>query len=464
MLHKSQGSFRVSSHDVPCVTKKNHIIISLFLAIFILFSVGCDLVMNDTGDGQLSASFPQGNNSPDDERTTERSDLTDDGGYAPNSPYTKAPDVSGNDGTPVTVHRDDPVVPDEPISERIRELIPHFDLRYFLSALSDSELEVVYSIYNSAVNFESDAYLPVNFHKDDFFSMWSLLNAECPELFNIDFHTQVHYFYDPDTGYIDRITIPYLLDKDEYSQMLASVGKVSDYLKTATDGMTDVEKEKVVFDYMAINCRYDTESDYSATAYGALVSKSAKCHGISLGMKWMLEELGIQCLCITADCLGEDIGHAWNIVRIDGEYYTVDLTQSVQNSDNSTFVIEGVVYCAFNISDSWTNNNYFIHDFFSEFAPIPSCSTNENSYYAKLDCFVFRGDDPESVLARQLETIVKNGGGNVYLHFENESEFEDFVENVGTSIVSWFSENGESYSSARYVSCAYNLCAITINI
>jgi internalin A len=91
--------------------------------------------------------------------------------------------------------------------------------------------------------------------------------------------------------------------------------------------MSDYEKVKAVHDYLAKNCVFSEEDD-DYTAYGALVKGRAVCSGYTEAFKYLLREIGIECIYVVGESTSPDgwSGHAWNIVNIDGTYRHVDVT------------------------------------------------------------------------------------------------------------------------------------------
>ncbi len=85
----------------------------------------------------------------------------------------------------------------------------------------------------------------------------------------------------------------------------------------------DEDKEKYVHDALLDKADYALSSAMNQSAYSALVTGDTVCAGYSRAFQYLLQQLGIPCYyCVGYS--GED--HAWNIVRVDGEYYNVDTT------------------------------------------------------------------------------------------------------------------------------------------
>lgn len=115
---------------------------------------------------------------------------------------------------------------------------------------------------------------------------------------------------------------------------------------------TDVyEQIKMAHDYIIEKCDYDYENyvngtlPYEAyTAYGALIKKSAVCQGYSAAFNLICKKLGIESYSVTGTSpdgtsLESDF-HMWNIVRIDGLQYFVDLTYDDPVNSDGTHTIE----------------------------------------------------------------------------------------------------------------------------
>lgn len=88
--------------------------------------------------------------------------------------------------------------------------------------------------------------------------------------------------------------------------------------------MSDFEKEMQIIRWIVENCDYecsDVDDDWTySTAYSCLVKGKASCSGYADGFLQMAKACGLSARYI---CNTE---HAWNLVRLDGEWYHVDVT------------------------------------------------------------------------------------------------------------------------------------------
>ena len=98
---------------------------------------------------------------------------------------------------------------------------------------------------------------------------------------------------------------------------------------------SDYEKVRCVRDFICRTVDYDTvhrrspgSSHIPSTAYAALFYHTALCQGYAVLCYRLLKELGLDTRIVTGQALvgGQREKHAWNIVRVDGAYYNLDVT------------------------------------------------------------------------------------------------------------------------------------------
>ncbi len=117
---------------------------------------------------------------------------------------------------------------------------------------------------------------------------------------------------------------------DELDKVLSSI---------ITPTMSDYEKELAIHDYIVSHCAYgyvDYSKEYAYRAYGVLVQGTAVCNGYAEAMALMLECVGVENEFMTGTADGEL--HAWNRVKLDGEWYQVDATWDDPLPDRGSFV------------------------------------------------------------------------------------------------------------------------------
>ena len=100
------------------------------------------------------------------------------------------------------------------------------------------------------------------------------------------------------------------------------------------DGMTEVEKEVAAYGWLVNNVDYDwTHQDALAETdrrsygpYGGLVDRAAVCLGYAASFQLLMDMSGVECLTVVGAAFNSTGDHAWNMVKLDGEWYCVDVT------------------------------------------------------------------------------------------------------------------------------------------
>lgn len=94
------------------------------------------------------------------------------------------------------------------------------------------------------------------------------------------------------------------------------------------DGLSQYEIVCAVNDYLCDTIVYPPSEPYPAethTPHSALKDGSAVCDGYAKTAKLMLNDFGVECDFIIGTCTNGG-GHAWNLVKLDGEWYHMDVT------------------------------------------------------------------------------------------------------------------------------------------
>lgn len=100
------------------------------------------------------------------------------------------------------------------------------------------------------------------------------------------------------------------------------------------DGMSDLEKETAIYYWVVNNVNYDwTHQDVmsvtpreSFTPYGGLVNHTAVCLGYAAAFQLLMDLAGVECITVTGASQSSTEDHGWNMVRLNGNWYCVDVT------------------------------------------------------------------------------------------------------------------------------------------
>ena len=207
------------------------------------------------------------------------------------------------------------------------------------------------------------------------------LRLDCPEIF---YAPGFHYRYYQDSVNIQMFP-EYLFDKskiqDHKKAMCARISK----LARPALSMTEWEKERYIHDFICENVRYDKlKKPYSHEIIGPLGNGAGVCEGIAKTVKVLCDALGIWCVIAVSDSNPEKnikYRHAWNIVRIGGVFYHLDVTFDNSLGHNGLGYNspghEGIIrYDYFNLGDAqiYRDHEPVIYN-------VPACTDGNHFYY-----------------------------------------------------------------------------------
>lgn len=153
--------------------------------------------------------------------------------------------------------------------------------------------------------------------------------ADHPEYFDVRANSNL--YENTGTGeQTARLDIQLLYDGETYQARTARMQEALEQVKQALPAQADgFQKARAAYDYLINTCEYDysysgSSLDEAGTtasyADGALVDHKAVCSGYSRAFKWLMDALDVPCMCIS------NSDHEWNMVRIQGNCYHVDVT------------------------------------------------------------------------------------------------------------------------------------------
>lgn len=126
-------------------------------------------------------------------------------------------------------------------------------------------------------------------------------------------------------GSLYEADIEYRTTKEQEAFIDSELSKIVNNLIDSK--MSDVEKVQAVNEYLVKIYKYDYTYK-SDNAYSALTTGRTICQGYAMTAYKMFKILGIECRIINGEKTG--ISHAWNLVKLDNNWYHLDST----NNDN----------------------------------------------------------------------------------------------------------------------------------
>lgn len=222
--------------------------------------------------------------------------------------------------------------------------------------------------------------------------------------------------------------------KEKQEAIQAEVKKVAKEI--IKDGMSNLEKEIAINDYLCMSAEYDNaalenaeKNDFkyvdesfhdSFNAYGILLKKKGVCASYAASFKLLADEAGLDSIVVTG-YLNGNVPHAWNRVNIDGQWLTIDST----NNDN-----EVMRNALFNLPDkvargTLSEDKLYMMD--SEISAYKADVEDKEYYHLKKRFF----DNKDEVVEKLSSELEKDGSTLLRTDYSLEDEaFKQIAQEV----------------------------------
>ncbi len=174
-----------------------------------------------------------------------------------------------------------------------------------------------------------------------------------------------------------NIDFEYRYTAEEANTMLRKAETAADdIIMKITPDMTEYDKLKLFHDEIITGCKSSTDGEYADNIYGALVDGQALCEGYAKAFSYLCGRVGIENTIVTGYA---DEAHMWNMVKLDGNWYHVDLTWDHPDAALSAAYPDAVLYNYFLVSDADITDERTIDD--SLFTPPRATGSVMNYFY-----------------------------------------------------------------------------------
>lgn len=242
--------------------------------------------------------------------------------------------------------------------------------KYYYNQLNKAQQATYHAMKNGLESLAASFLIPRLEHKE-LADVFFMVRLDSPELF---YAVGYKYRFYPDSGNAEMIP-EYLFEKSKVKEhQKAMKARVEKLVRPAMQ-LGEIEKLQYVHDFICQNVRYDKlKKAYSHEIIGPLGQGVGVCEGIAKAVKVLCDALGIWCVIALSEAnpeQGVKYRHAWNVVKIKGQYYHLDAT-----FDNTLGNPEAIRYDYFCLSDK-----QLFRDHQKLVWNVPACNDGEHFYY-----------------------------------------------------------------------------------
>jgi hypothetical protein len=334
------------------------------------------------------------------------------------------------------------------ISE-VAELLKQSEGAYALENMESSFRQLYGEIYYIILNLKQDVQVS-SLSKADIEYAFQCVLIDHPEIYYVDGYTY--------TTYTQNDMIVKIHFSGNYTKTKEEVTSLNQQLETAVmnciSGIQieaeDYLKVKYCYEYLANHTVYNLESAENQNLLSVLLYGESVCQGYAKAMQYLLTRMGVYGTLVVGTVDG-GIGHAWNLVRMNGNYYYVDSTwgdafyvfdqNQTQEFDSNLLTIN---YDYLGVTTEQLNKTHVIDNP----VPLPRCLATDDNYYVREGAF-FQSYDVKQV-ALQFQKAYDTGQKLVTLKCSGQSVFDEMFQDliVNQTVFSYLSESSTSVAYA----------------
>ena len=196
---------------------------------------------------------------------------------------------------------------------------------FYYSKMNKMQQATYHAICQGVLRMEKEIQVP-RMSGEELYNVFFRMRLDHPEIFWMTGYKYKYYQDSPNLIFVPE----YLFDKNKIREHQRAMSSRVEKLARAAKDLSEWEKEKYIHDFICDNVTYDKlKKAYSHEIIGPLGHGVGVCEGIAKSVKVLCDALGIWCMiavCGNNPEKGIKYRHTWNIVKIDGQYYHLDVT------------------------------------------------------------------------------------------------------------------------------------------
>ena len=302
--------------------------------------------------------------------------------------------------------------------------------------LSEKEKAVYEALYRGISDKNEFILLPYEIDGDTYSRVYCMLEKQ-----------EGRFFYLGSSYYTaDKLREAQIVYRDELDKADAKIAELKKAEEKAMDYIGnysgDYNKVMAINDYIVKNCKYVSGADveYSPTAYGCLVEKTANCEGYAKTFDMLAADVGLESQLITG-ITDKGENHAWNQVKVDGDWYNIDVTWADTDDGDEVrrayFLCDDTDFCKTHTADD-------------KYMKPMECTAVKYNYYIKNGLYIDSLDEAEDAILKK----VKAGDDEIELKFTDDTLYADFKQKFikDQYIFQLLTDNGRTFESDMTVS------------
>lgn len=170
-------------------------------------------------------------------------------------------------------------------------------------------------------------------------------------------------------------------------------------LSGISDDADDYTKVKYLYDYIVLNTDYNKNTENDQNICSVFINQESVCAGYAKAFQYLLQQCKIEAVLVLGHSFEES--HAWNLVKLDGEYYYFDVTwgdpQFGSVKQAKSWYVD---YGFFGLTTEELLKTHTIENAFK----LPQCTADAYNYYKKEGLYLesFSEDAVVEIIQKQF--------------------------------------------------------------
>lgn len=319
-------------------------------------------------------------------------------------------------------------LPEQVLTQTDEELREEQEGCYAFGKLSEEEQEVYLEILEALIHFRENVRLS-SCDKELISRVFQCVLNDHPEIFYVEGYSYTEYTLG---SILKKITFTgsYRFSQAEVEEKQEQIDSyVNQCLSGMPEDADEYEKVKYVYEYLIHHTDYDAAAKDSQNICSVFLERKSVCQGYAKATQYLLNRAGVFATLVLGRVVGGE-GHAWNLVRIDGEYYYVDTTwgdasyQAVGGSDYPVEKIPTINYDYLCVTTEQMEQTHTQENV----VEMPECNSMDANFYVREG--VYFTDFDEEKIERIFADSYERGDTYVTLKCEGLETYRKMQETL----------------------------------